>query len=212
MDQTGTIVIQQCAPDQAAAVASLHRQCIRTGFLSRLGLGFLAALYKSIGRSPYSRIFVAVNQDLQKVVGFAACSLNTAAMYRHILLRRGVLFFFLLLPNVFFPGNLKFIIETFFYPQKGKKKARARNGNAGPQAELLSIAVSDDCRKKGVGRDLLDALESYLKENKVTSYKTVTLSTDPDANAFYKKCGFVFNKEMAHHGNILYEYIKNLRP
>ena len=198
--------------DDAQAVARLHRENITTGFLSRLGPGFLAALYRSIGRSPYSRIFVAVDQDLQKVAGFAACSLNTAAMYRHILLRRSVLFFFLLLPRAFSPENLKFIRETLFYPQKEKKKARARNGNAGPQAELLSIAVSDDSRKQGVGRDLLNALESYLRENRVTSYKTVTLSTDPDANAFYKKCGFVFNREIAHHGNILYEYVNKICP
>lgn len=212
MNQSEKIIIKQCAPDQAAAVASLHRQCIRTGFLSRLGPGFLAELYKSIGRSPYSRIFVAFDRDLQKVAGFAACSLDTAAMYRHILLRRGLLFFFLLLPRAFLPENLKFIRETLFYPQKGRKKAQARNSNTGPQAELLSIAVSDDSRKKGVGRDLLNALESYLKENKVTSYKTVTLSTDSDANAFYKKSGFIFKKEIAHHGNVLYEYVKNLCP
>jgi ribosomal protein S18 acetylase RimI-like enzyme len=200
------------APSHAWSVACLHRQAIRTGFLSRLGPGFLAALYKSIGRSPYSRISVAVDQDIQKVVGFAACSLNTAAMYRHILLRRGLFFFFLLLPRIFYPENFKFICETLFYPQKGKKKAPVPNGKAGPQAELLSIAVSDDSRKKGVGRDLLNALESYLKENRVTSYKTVTLSTDSDSNAFYKKCGFLFQKEIAHHGNILYEYLKNLCP
>jgi ribosomal protein S18 acetylase RimI-like enzyme len=201
------------APSHAPAVARLHQQAIRTGFLSRLGPGFLAELYKSIGRSPYSRIFVAVDQNLQKVAGFAACSLNTAAMYRHILLRRGWLFFFLLLPMIFYPGNLKFIIETLFYPKKGNKIKPDRNGaDAGPCAELLSIAVSDDSRKKGVGRKLLNALESYLKENKVTSYKTVTLSTDHDANAFYKKCGFTFKREITHHGNILYEYVKNLCP
>jgi ribosomal protein S18 acetylase RimI-like enzyme len=199
------------APSHAQAIALLHRESIRTGFLSRLGPGFLAELYRSIGRSPYSRIFVAVDQDLQKVAGFAACSLDTAAMYRHILLRRGLLFFFLLLPRVFSPENLRFICETLFYPQKGRKKAPVRNGNAGPQAELLSIAVADDSRGKGVGRDLLNALESYLRENGVTSYKTVTLSTDRDANAFYKKCGFSFGQEMAHHGNVLNEYVKEIR-
>ena len=204
--------MMRLSKSDAQAIARLHRESITTGFLSRLGPGFLAELYRSIGRSPYSRIFVAVDQDIQKVAGFAACSLDTAAMYRHILLRRGLLFFFLLLPRAFCPENLRFICETLFYPQKGKKKAPVPNGNTGPQAELLSIAVSDDSRKKGVGRDLLNALESYLKENKVTSYKTVTLSTDPDANAFYKKCGFTLQQEIAHHGNILYEYVKDLCP
>jgi ribosomal protein S18 acetylase RimI-like enzyme len=147
------------------------------------------------------------------VAGFAACSLDTAAMYRHILLRRGVLFFFLLLPWAFSFENLKFIFETLFYPQKGNKTKPDRKGaDAGPCAELLSIAVSDDSRKKGMGRDLLNALESFLKENKVTSYKTVTLSSDIDSNAFYKKCGFVFKREIAHHGNVLNEYVKTLCP
>jgi ribosomal protein S18 acetylase RimI-like enzyme len=192
------------------AIADLHCQGISAGFLSRLGPGFLAALYKSIGRSPYSRIFVAVNQDNQKVAGFAACSLDTSAMYRHILLRRGVLFFFLLLPRAFLPENLKFIFETLFYNQKEKKKAPAGSGKAGPRAELLSIAVSDDSRKKGVGRDLIAAMESYLKENGVTSYTTVTSSLDRDSNAFYKKCGFTFRREVRHHGNVLNEYVKEI--
>jgi GNAT superfamily N-acetyltransferase len=165
---------------------------------------------------------VAIDQDSQKVVGFAACSLDTAAMYRHILLRRGLLFFFLLLPRVFSPGNIKFIRETLFYPQKYNKIKPIRHGgdddtpaaagaNTGPCAELLSIAVSDDSRKKGVGRDLLNALEPYMRKNGVTSYTTVTSSTDRDTNAFYKKCGFYFRKEVEHHGNVLNEYVKEIR-
>lgn len=194
------------APSHAQAIARLHRQAIRTGFLSRLGPRFLTELYRSIGRSPYSRIFVSVNQDFQKVIGFAACSLDTAAMYRHILKRRGLHFLFLLLPRAFCPENLRFICETLFYPTAAGPKID-------PQAELLSIAVSDDSRGKGVGRDLLNALESYLSENRVMSYKTVTLSSDRDANAFYKKCGFSFRREMVHHRNVLYEYVKEIgRP
>lgn len=194
------------APSHAPAVARLHRQAIRTGFLSRLGPRFLTELYKSIGCSPYSRIFVAFDRDMQKVIGFAACSLNTAAMYRHILKRRGLLFFFLLLPRAFRPENLRYICETLFYPAAAGPKT-------GPQAELLSIAVSDDSRGKGVGRELLNALESYLREKGVTSYKTVTFSADNDSNAFYKKCGFSFRREIVHHRNVLFEYVKEIgRP
>jgi GNAT superfamily N-acetyltransferase len=217
-----SINIQPFAVSHAPAIARLHRESITTGFLSRLGPGFLAALYKSIGRSPYSKIFVAIDQDTQKVAGFAACSLDTAAMYRHILLRRGLLFFVLLLPRVFLPGNLKFICETLFYPQKTKKIKPIRHGgdddtpamavvHTGPCVELLSIAVSDDFRKKGVGRDLLNALEPFMRKNGVTSYTTVTSSTDPDTNAFYKKCGFHFRREVPHHGNVLNEYVKEVR-
>ena len=99
----------------------------------------------------------------------------------------------------------------FTLKTKKNKTPDGIGGDAGPGAELLSIAVSDDSRKQGVGRDLIAALESYLKESGVTSYKTVTLSTDSGANAFYKKCGFVFKKEISHHGNILYEYVKEIR-
>ncbi len=206
------VIFSECGKERLQAVARLHTQAIRTGFLSRLGPRFLTQLYKSIGRSPYSRIFVAVDQESQNVAGFAACSLNTAAMYHYILLRRGVLFLFLLLPRVFCPGNLKFMCETLFYPRKAKKKALVRNANAGSGAELLSIAVSDGSRKKGVGRTLLNALESYLNQNGVTSYKTVTFSSDRDSNAFYTRCGFLFLKEVEHHRNVLNQYVKSLGP
>lgn len=142
-------------------------------------------------------------------------------MYRHILFRRGVLFFFLLLPRAFLPNNLKFICETLFYPHKAKEEDATRNGTGGsrpaaegrtvePRAELLSIAVSGDSRGKGVGRQLLAALESYLRENGAASYKTVTFSTDCDSNAFYTKCGFVLQKQVVHHGNVLNQYVKVL--
>ncbi len=205
--------IQPFAPFHARAIALLHQRCIRTGFLSRLGVGFLTKLYKSIGRSPHSRVFVAVDPGSQKVAGFAACSLDTAAMYRHILLRQGLFFFFLLLPRAFSPRNLAYIRETLAYPHKARPKGSAAPGaDVQPAAELLSIAVSDDNRGKGVGRQLLAALESYLRENGVTSYKTVTFSSDCDSNAFYAKCGFVLQKQVVHHGNVLNQYVKSICP
>jgi hypothetical protein len=212
------------APKDAAAVGRLHKEGIRTGFLSRLGVRFLKELYKGIGSSPFSKIFVATDREQKTVNGFAACSLDTTALYRHILLRRGVLFCLVLLPRIFFPDNLKFILQTLFYPLKSGVRRKSGTGVAGNEVqnpdgpaghiaalpELLSIAVAGPSRGKGIGRQLLAAMESYLKENGAVSYKVLTDSADDGSNAFYRKCGFVFRRSIVHHGNSLNEYIKEV--
>jgi ribosomal protein S18 acetylase RimI-like enzyme len=207
-----------------AAIARLHRQEIQTGFLSRLGMPFLELLYGSMASSPWSTVFAAIDNVSESPIGFVACSLDTRAMYKNILVRRGFLFVLLLLPRVLYPHTLRFILQTLFYPlthSVGRKKETATDNTGGKnsgysfdrepvRAELLSIAVAGPYQRKGVAGRLLSAMESYLKENRVAVYRVLTDSADNQSNSFYRKYGFVFNRQVLHHGNTLNEYVKKV--
>ncbi|HUI93284.1 MAG TPA: GNAT family N-acetyltransferase [Chitinivibrionales bacterium] len=204
------IIIQQCTPAQVSAVALLHRKCISKGFISNLGRTFLSALYNSINRSPYSKVFVAYDTEQKNPAGFISAAIDTRAMYRHIVLRRGWLFALLLLPNIFRPSVVKKILETLLYPfHAGDNRDKAVQDDS-ISAELLSIAVDEKYRGQGIGKRLVLKMERYFMHAGVTEYKTVTFSQDVNANAFYRFCGFTRQKTFTHHKNVMSEYVKHL--
>jgi len=201
-------------------IVKLHRSGIRKGFLSTTGDLFLRTLYCSMHRSPHSRVFTALDDNSEKVVGFIACALSTTAMYRHIIFRYGIVFFILLLPNIFKISNVIKILETLFYTTKHKRSKHKETGTkstneiegSSPSAELLSIVVDENARGQKIGKKLVEALERYFHENGISIYKVVTYSKDSNANKFYQSCGFRKRAEFIHHGNVMFEYTKIIEP
>ncbi|MBQ8927099.1 MAG: ribosomal protein S18-alanine N-acetyltransferase [Oscillospiraceae bacterium] len=57
-----------------------------------------------------------------------------------------------------------------------------------PEGELLEIAVAPDCRRRGIGRQLVQALIRTLGEGQL--FLEVRMSNAP-AIALYEQCGFV---------------------
>jgi ribosomal protein S18 acetylase RimI-like enzyme len=192
-------------------VVKLHRNGIKTGFLSTTSDIFLGALYSAISRSPFSRVYSAIDDDSGKTVGFIACALSTSAMYRHIIFRYGILFFILLIPNLFKISNLKKILETLFYTRHKKEITGIDRKTASCNAELLSIVVDENFRGQKIGKKLIEALERYFTENNISAYNVVTYSKDTNANIFYQACGFNKYAEFIHHGNLMFEYSKTIK-
>ena len=208
-----------CKEQWLPTVARLHRQGITTGFLSRLGAPFLSALYGAIATSRWSTVIVATAAPEGGPVGFVACSIDTARMYRAILLKRGQ-FAVLLLPQLFRISVMKRIVETALYPMThgrvtGPPKTSAdapthKASSSPPRAELLSIAVDEQWRKKGVGTLLVKEMERYFSACDVREYKVATFARDQNSNRFYKACGFALAGTFIHHGNEMCEYVKEL--
>ncbi len=194
--------------DKYRQIAQIHSDSITTGFLSALGMPFLATLYRAIDRCPYS--FISIEKQGDDVVGFVAGTISVNEMYRWIIVRYGLLFFFQLSPLVFRPSFLKRILETLFYAakKKGQKKEEKKPDVASVSAELLSIAVSDRVRGKGVGSALLKQFEGYLRKRAVSKYKVVTYSEDKISNAFYTQNEHSLARQFVHHDNVMNEYMK----
>jgi GNAT superfamily N-acetyltransferase len=227
------------------SIARLHRTGITTGFLSTLGDGFLATLYRGIAADRDSVVFVAVSED-GVPVGFCAGTLDTGKMYRRVLLRRGWVLGIKVLPSLLIPSRVRRMVETVAYALRKKPQdtpvidstiqrfnSLSNDGIKGSQpesltpvttpvisssiqrfnafsfpSELLSIALDSSHRGKGIGRQLVSALDDFFRSRGVKGYKVVTLAEDPISNGFYRGCGLAEAGEFLHHGNRMAEYVK----
>ena len=190
--------VQPLTKRHARAVAELHRDGIRTGFLSSLGPMFLRQLYAAIPSCPGG--FGDVWQEPDgSVLGFIACAESTGKLYKQALLRRGVLMSLPLIRFLVRPSVIRKIWQTLRYP-----------GEVGPElpaAEVLSIVVSPDARGKGVGKALMQAATEEFARRGIRRIKVAVWAQNAPANAFYRKCGFELAATREHHGLPMNIYI-----
>jgi ribosomal protein S18 acetylase RimI-like enzyme len=206
--------------DDVNAISQLHKQSILNGFLSKANMRFLNRLYRSIGSSRWSKIFVAENNQA-RICGYIAGTMDTKRMYRFITVRQGLTLLLLLLPQITTIRFIKNAAETFFYPishtfrfflpKDGWVEKRNMIGQTQKiSAELLAIAVEKDSRSKGLGRELVKEFEKYIKSKNISAYKVVTEGKNDATNHFYSSCGFQLHRQFIHHGNEMNELIKML--
>ena len=174
----------------AAAAADLHIRGISTGFLSSLGRVFLKQIYKALPRCPAG--FGYVWEDHGRVLGFIACAESTGRLYKQSLLRRGILMALPLVRFMFRWSVIKRLWQTLRYP--------AEVGADVPAAELLSIAVNESARGRGVGQALVAAAVEEFRRRGIDRFKVAVWEGNETANAFYKRCGFELALQRKHHG------------
>lgn len=207
-----------CTKEHVTAVASLHQDRIPTGFISHLGAFFLRVLYSGICIDKDSTIYVAFDEKAQKIVGFIACTKNTANLYRRIFFRRGLLFFLILLPHALRWTTLKRIFETLWYPighcseslSHGADKSSMGDGSTRKRvnAELLAMATAKDYQSKGIGTRLVKEMERFYISSAIKRCKVVCFSQNQTTRRFYESCGYVLERTFRHHNNLMIEYIK----
>jgi ribosomal protein S18 acetylase RimI-like enzyme len=175
----GAHTIRAASAVDAPAIAALHREGLPDAFLSSLGPGFLAVLYRALATDPESVLVVAERGDA--VVGFVAGVPSVGAFYRRFLLRHGVRAAAAAAPRVLRGGVVRRMRETATYP----------DGMSGlPDAELLSIAVADSARRSGVATELVARLFADLAARRVEEVRVVVAADNLGANRFYERVGF----------------------
>lgn len=184
--------------EDTVTVAMLHEQGIHTGFLSSLGRRFLRQMYRAVPSCPAGFGFVW-QEAPGNVQGFVACAESTGRLYKQALLRRGVLMAASIARFLLRPTVLKRLVETLRYP--------AQVGPDLPPAELLSIVVSPDARRKGVGKALVDAMVSEFACRGIPRVKVAVGADNEEANAFYQRQGFKLALTREHHGLPMNVYV-----
>jgi len=185
----------------ARAAAGLHYTGIHTGFLRSLGVGFLWQLYAALSACPSGFGFVWEGPD-GEVLGFIVCAESTGRLYREALLRRG---FLLALPLVRFlirPSMVKRMWQTLLYP--------VEVGAGLPPAEILSIAVSEKARGKGIGKALMVAAMEEFACRGIGRAKVAVGAGNEEANAFYRRCGFCLAARRTHHALPMHVYVAEI--
>jgi ribosomal protein S18 acetylase RimI-like enzyme len=187
----------------ASQVAELHRDGIRSGFLSSLGRRFLTSLYKAVPSCPSGFGYVWEDDD-GSVLGFVACAESTGGLYRQALLRRGASMMGSVLLHVFSWQFVKKAWETLRYP--------AKTADGLPPAEVLSIAVREDARGKGIAKALMDRALRELRARQIDQVKVAVGAMLRPVNRLYRACGFGLAVEREHHGLPMNIYVSQLLP
>jgi ribosomal protein S18 acetylase RimI-like enzyme len=172
----------------APAAARLHAGRITQGFLSFLGPGFLARLYRRVGRTPDS--FLLVADDGGTVVGFIAGSADVGGLYRSFLVRDGVVAGLAAAPRLV--RSWRRVAETLRHGAGGAD-------GTGRGTELLAVAVDPAAGGRGVGTALVAAfLDEVTASGGDEAYVVVGADNAP-AVRLYAAAGFVAAGEFELH-------------
>ncbi len=64
-----------------------------------------------------------------------------------------------------------------------------------PYAEITELFVTAEHRRRGVGRKLMDAMESHLAKKKVVHIHILTFSNNKPARTLYESLGYSLNQK-----------------
>jgi len=182
-------------------IASLHFDGISTGFISSLGLGFVAALYEAINNDKNS--FCLAAQEGDEVFGFAAFTEDLGSLYKSAIKSNGLKLVLAVGLKMLKPAVIKRIMQNLFYPSKTEKLDL-------PKAELLSIAISPQARGKGLGIQLCEAGFEECRRRGMQKVKVLVAADNQPANKLYQKVGFEFVTSIDSHGVKSNVYVKLL--
>ncbi len=171
----------------AVPAARLHADRITQGFLSFLGPGFLARLYRRVVRTPTS--FLLVADDGGTVVGFIAGTADLGGLYRTFLLRDGLAAGLAAAPRLL--RSWRRVVETLRHGAGGDGTGRG--------TELLAVAVDPAHGGRGVGRALVDAFLAEVTGTGAHEAYVVVGADNTGAVGLYTSCGFAADAEFELH-------------
>ncbi len=195
-------------PQHFRSTARLHAAGITEGFLSSLGDRFLTTLYKGIAAADNSDVLIAEEDGI--VLGFISYTGDVRACYRQILRRHSLALMWAFLPNFVRISVYRKVAETLLYPRRHQGETGQEESSASPsrRAELLSMAVGEKARGKGVGKLLVKAVDQEIVRLGLSGYFVVTHGVDERSNGFYQSCGFALRQKFFSHGKPMNEYFK----
>lgn len=179
-------------------VATLHSTGINQGFLSSLGVGFLALLYEAIDSSDDAILLVEYGHG--RVVGFVSGAPSLGPIYK-ALLRRPVRLISTLWPVLLSPVKLWRILELTMHTLCAFDKKPELVSLALPKFELISISVSLEERRSGVAFRLYEGLKKAAAERGFDAFKIVVGEQLDSAHKFYTRMGALPVSKIAVHGN-----------
>ena len=171
--------------EHAARVAEIHCAALAGDFLPSLGKEFLTVFYQGVFDLGVGFGFVVMEDN--QLVGFVLGSADTSSLFKQIMMSKTLaLGWRVFLALCRHPKLIFNVLETFLYPSKE---------NVAEKAELVVIGFDAAYRGRGLGSELVDALNAEFRAQGVRSYKVTVLQSNQRANNFYLKRGFRCAKE-----------------
>lgn len=184
------MTIKKAKKDEAKIIAQIHRESINTGFLSTFGDRFLTKLYEFIISANYCACYIYRQNNIP--VGFICVSLDSKKMYNDFLKKNFCLATIVFLKNVLNVNRLTKIFDHLFYNSKKKSL---------PEAELLSVAVIENFKRKKIGSELFNKATDYFKKNNIKNFVITTGANNTESNEYFKKNKCKLTKRVSIHRN-----------
>jgi GNAT superfamily N-acetyltransferase len=192
------------------AIAHLHSDQIHHGFLPRLGIRFLGALYQVLAQAPQTGVWAAFERG--RIVGFLAGCADVRRTYHWVLTRPAMWTRLVVAAPAVWRLGMRRLLSPFTYVRERNTRddGEARAMGSVCAAELLAIAVQPEARGRGVATGLVAAFETELRSWSVSDcYRVSTNVTDPASNEFYRVLGFSPKGTVRHHDLVLQIYEKH---
>lgn len=186
------------------SIVEIHLQSFNNFFLTSLGKRFLRTFYKSCIKSNET-VSVVCYDESDEMLGFAMGSTKAEGFYKRLLLNNIPAFSLEAIRLLFTkPGAL--VRLTYNLTKSGESESDIDH------AELLSIATLPEAKGQGIGKQLIEAFESRLRER---GSNLVSLTTDYYDNdsvvGFYIKSGYTIENDfVAYPERRMYRMIKHL--
>jgi ribosomal protein S18 acetylase RimI-like enzyme len=161
--------------EELSVVRQLHCGTFARGIIAGLGGDYVQHYYEAIVDSPSGVLFIARKDG--RIVGFLAGTTNRDEFEQTTRLRGTK------------PRILRRVVTLRLSPVAIIRAIRKRRLIAGctDRAELISIAVSDEARRRGIGLELLSAWIQSLRQQQIDSF--IVFTDNPEGFKFYRKCG-----------------------
>lgn len=169
--------------DLARAIADLHCREITGGVLGILGPRFLGVLYRYIADSPGSAVWADVEDGSLR--GFICGCRDDKSMFKSVITRGWPRLSIAGLMSIGKRSVLSGVISTV------KVLVGPSAENDQPRAQLLSIAVAQDHRRKSVASGLITQFHNQLGEWSVERTLVWTTESNLAALALYERSGYV---------------------
>lgn len=183
-------------------LAKIHLLEFNSDFLPSLGQRFLRLLYSDLLQN--KNVYVWVEDSDNNVQGFIVGSKDFNSVFKNIIIKNFIKYVFILIPQILRnPKLVKNIIETLFYLKK--------EGINTPKAELVVIAILKKYQRRGLGRNLILALEKDFMSQKIKSYKVSMNAKNLTANSFYLSLGFTRNHDFFIYNERMCLFIKRIK-
>lgn len=195
------VTIEAATAADFRETSELHRRYLAAGIFPRMGARFLRCYHETFAASPHG-VALAARHD-GELVGFLLGTVDNAAHYRWVVNERGVALArsgvtaLLLRPHVAWSfvttrlgRYLRGVRRHLARPDRGHGAASAHDAGHRPQLAILThVATADGARRRGVGRQLVEAFLTQARACGAEEARLITASPGP-AVAFYAGLGW----------------------
>lgn len=196
--------IRKISDTDIPKVVDIHISAFQGFFLTRLGPSFLTLYYRSVLHSPQGVILGYFENG--ELCGFAAAA-KVAKGFNSSLIKANAGSYIWVGIKILFTSPLSILRLV-----RNMTKKSDNVEDDGAYAELFSIGVSSSHQRKGIGRQLLSALEADLSSQDINRLSLTTDYYNNDkAIGFYESMHYkVMYDFIAYPNRRMFRMIKNL--